>query len=120
MPLKTKYTTSVFKPWKEKVYAKVEEKIMELKKINLSKQKQYWITQMLKSTWKNSIENLLLSSLIKHKIFFHICIKYYISKLLAEVSPNKKNSASTYSQTLKSKEKTIKTNIKYCKKVDLK
>ena len=44
-----------------------------------------------------------------------------MSKILAEVSPNEnKNSTSTYSQTLKSKEEIIKTNIKYCKNVDLK
>ena len=49
--------------------------------------------------------------------FSFISRKYYISKLLAEVSPNKnKNSTSTYSQTLKYKEEIIKTNIKYCKK----
>ena len=48
---------------------------------------------MLKSTWRNFIENLL--------VYLEI---YYISKLLVEVSPNKnKNSASTYSQTQKSK-----------------
>ena len=40
--------------------------------------------------------------------------KYYISKLLAEVSPNEnKNTASTYSQTQKSKEEIVKTNIEY-------
>ena len=49
-----------------------------------------------------------------------ICRKYYISKLLAEVYPNKnKNLTSTYSQTQKSREEIIKTNIKYCKKFDL-
>ena len=48
--------------------------------------------------------------------FAFICRKYCISKLLAEVFPNKnKNSASTYSSTLKSKEKITKANIKYCK-----
>ena len=47
--------------------------------------------------------------------------KYYISKLLAEVSPNKnKNSTSTFSQTQKYKEEIIKANIKYCKKFNLK
>ena len=40
--------------------------------------------------------------------FSFISRKYYISKLLAEVSPNKnKNSTSTYSQTLKYKEEII-------------
>ena len=53
--------------------------------------------------------------------FAFICKKYCISKLLAEVSPNKnKNSTSKYSQTQNSKEGIIKSNIKYCKKVDLK
>ena len=52
--------------------------------------------------------------------FAFICRKYYIFKLLAEVSPNKnRNSTSTYSKTQNSKEEIIKTNIKYCKKCDL-
>ena len=38
MALKTKYTTSNFKPWKEKVLDMVKEKIAELKrKLNRSK-----------------------------------------------------------------------------------
>ena len=49
------------------------------------------------------------------------CRKYCISKLLAEASLNEnKNSASTYSQTQKFKKELNKTNIKYCKKTDLK
>ena len=51
--------------------------------------------------------------------FVFICRKYYISKLLADVSPNK-NKNSTYSQTQESKDRIIKTNIKYCKKFGLK
>ena len=46
--------------------------------------------------------------------FAFMCRKYYISKLLAEVSPNEnKNATSTYSQTQKSKEEIVKTNIEY-------
>ena len=54
--------------------------------------------------------------------FAFICRKYYISnKLLAKVSSNEnKNSTSTYSQTQKSKEEIIKTNIKNCKSLTLK
>ena len=39
--------------------------------------------------------------------------------MLADVSPNK-NKNSTYSQTQESKDRIIKTNIKYCKKFGLK
>ena len=48
--------------------------------------------------------------------------KFSLSSLLKHqaISRNKsKNSTSIYSQTQKSKEKIIKTNIKYCEKVDL-
>ena len=78
--------------------------------------------QMLKSTWKNSIKNLLLSPLIKYQNnFAYIFRKYKISKLVTEFSPNKnKNSTSTYSQTQKSEEKIIQSNIKYWKKFYLK
>ena len=80
------------------------------------------MTQMLKSTRKNSIKNLLLSPLIKHQNnFAYIFIKYKISKLVTEFSPNEnKNSTSTYSQTQNYKEKIIQTNIKYWKKFYLK
>ena len=63
-----KYTTSNFKPWKEKVLANVKKKITELKKQNLNKQNQYCVTQMLKSIWKNFTENLILSLLIKPQV----------------------------------------------------
>ena len=63
-----KYTTSNFKPWKEKVLANVKKKITELKKQNLNKQNQYRVTQMLKSIWKNFTENLILSLLIKPQV----------------------------------------------------
>ena len=44
-----------------------------------------------------------------------------MSNVLAEVSPNiNKNLTSPYSQTQKSKEELIKTDIKYCKKIYLK
>ena len=44
-----------------------------------------------------------------------------MSNVLAEVSPNiNKNLTSPYSQTQKSKEELIKTDIKYCKKNYLK
>ena len=44
-----------------------------------------------------------------------------MSKLLAEVSPNKnKKLSSTQSKTQYSKEKIIETMIKYCKKFDFK
>ena len=82
--LKTKYSTSNFKPWKEKILAKLNEQITELK----PKMIQYCVTQMLKGTWKNFIEDLLLSSLIKHQTIWHLYVEntYSISKLLAEVS----------------------------------
>ena len=52
--------------------------------------------------------------------FIFIWRKYYISKLLAEVFPNKKKSISKYSQTQKSKKKLIETKNKYFKRFDLK
>ena len=53
--------------------------------------------------------------------FAFVCRKYNIFKILAENSPNKsKNLTSTYSQTQKSKEELIETNIKYSKKFYLK
>ena len=46
-----------------------------------------------------------------------ICCKYYSSKLLVEVSPNKiKSLTSKYSQSLNSKEELFEVNIKYGKK----
>ena len=46
-----------------------------------------------------------------------ICGKYYSSKLLVEVSPNKiKSLTSKYSQSLNSKEELFEVNIKYGKK----
>ena len=46
---------------------------------------------------------------------------YQTSELLVKVSQNiNKNPISTYSQTQKSKEELIETNIKYCKQFDLK
>ena len=51
--------------------------------------------------------------------FTFICRKFYIFKLLAEISLNKmKHSTSAYSQTKKFMEELVKTNIKYCKKFD--
>ena len=38
MTLKTKYTTSNFKPWKEKVLTKVKDKLSELKQKIKAKQ----------------------------------------------------------------------------------
>ena len=72
MILKTKYTTSTFKPWKEKVLVKMKLKITELKQKIKPKEKnpQNSVTPMLKSTWINSIENLLLSPLTKHQTIF--------------------------------------------------
>ena len=63
MTLKTKYATSNFKPWKETVLTKVEKNNNLNKKSNLNKQNQYWVINMLKSSWKNSTKNLLLSPL---------------------------------------------------------
>ena len=82
--LKTKYSTSNFKPWKEKILAKVNKQITELK----PKMIQYCVTHMLKGTWKNFIEDLLLSPLIKHQTIWHLYVEntYSISNLLAEVS----------------------------------
>ena len=72
MILKTKYTTSTFKPWKEKVLVKMKLKITELKQKIKPKEKnpQNLVTLMLKSTWINSIENLLLSPLTKLQTIF--------------------------------------------------
>ena len=42
------------------------------KKLSLNKQKHYRVTHMLKSTWKKSIENLLLSPLIEHQAILHL------------------------------------------------
>ena len=51
--------------------------------------------------------------------FAFICRKYYISKQLAEGSPNKtKYSTSTYLEIQKNKQEIFKTNIKSCNKFD--
>ena len=52
--------------------------------------------------------------------FLFIFRKCYISKLLTEFPPNKKNATTLYSETQKSKEELIEINIKYCKKNNLK
>ena len=117
MTLKTKYANSHFKPWKETVLAKVKEKN------NRSKQTKPVLSD---SDFKKHLEKLHLKFIIASideaaNNFACICRNYYISKLLADVSPNKnENSTSTYSQTQKFEEEIVKTNIKYCRRFDLK
>ena len=91
MTLKTKYTTSNFRPWKETVLARVKEKITRLKRKIKPKQTK---PALCDSDVKKHLEEL-------HRKFVIVTT----DKLLAEVSLNKnKNSTSTYSQTQKSKE----------------
>lgn len=53
--------------------------------------------------------------------FAFVCRKYYISKLLVDISPNKnKNLASIYSQTKYSKEDLLKLTSKTAKELILK
>ena len=68
MTLKTKFTTSNFKPWEEKAKEN-KRKITELKQ---KKPKQAKPVLMSKNTWKNFIEDLLLSPLIKHQTISHL------------------------------------------------
>ena len=72
MTLKTKYSTSNIKTWKEALLVKVKEKIRELKqKIKPQQAKPVLSDPVFKSTGKNSIDNFLLSSLIKHQAILH-------------------------------------------------
>ena len=122
MTLKTNYTTSNFKPRKEKVLAKVKKK---QKKTELKQKLKPKQTKLVLSDpdFKKYLEELHRKSVIVTKAWNNSAFtyrKYYISKQLVEISPNKnKNSTSTYSQPLKFKEE-IKTNIKCRKKFDLK
>ena len=123
MKLKIKYTTWKFTLWKEKILAKVKEKIIELKQKIKSKQTKPVLSNPdVKKQMKNFCWKLFIVIIDKaSNNFAFLCRKYYISKLLAEVSPNKnENSTLIYSQTQMYKEEFIKTNIKYCKKFDLK
>ena len=122
MTLKTKYTTSNFRPWKETVLARVKEKIRIKRKIKHKQTKPVLCDPDVKKHLEELHRKFAFVTIDKASNNFAFTYrKYYISKLLAEVSPNKnKNSKSTYSQTQKSKEELIKANIKYCKKSDLK
>ena len=70
MTIKTKCTTSSFKS----IFFSKRKK-WQLKKENLNKQNQYWVTQMFESTSKNLIENLLFSPLIKHQAILHLYVQ---------------------------------------------
>ena len=72
MTLKTKYSTSNIKTWKEALLVKVKEKIRELKqKIKPQQAKPVLSDPVFKSTGKNSIDNFLLSPSIKHQAILH-------------------------------------------------
>ena len=96
----------------------MKEKIAELKqKIKPKQTKPVLSDQMLKSTLKNSIKNLLLSPLLKHQTIFHLYVENitfsnYQQFLRARIK------VSRYSQTQKSMEELIKTKIKCCKKLE--
>ena len=116
MALKSKYSTSDFKPWKEKVLAKVKEKITDFKKKKPKQTKPILSDSDEKKNLEELHQKLVLATIDKTlNNFAFICRKYYISKLLAELSPNKKNknSTSTCLQTQKCKTELIETNIKY-------
>ena len=118
----TKYA-SYLKPWKEKALAKVKGKITKIKqKIKAKQIKPVLSAPDVKKHQEELHRKFLIVTIDKASSnFLFICRKYYISKPLAEVSPIEIiNSSSIYSQTTKSKEELIETNIKYCKKFDLK
>ena len=95
MTLKTKYTTSNSKPWKQKVSAKQTKPVMSdpgVKKL-LEELHQKFVVITIDKASNN---------------FAFTCRKYFISKLVEEVSLNKnKHSTSTYSQTPKLTSNTL-------------
>ena len=107
MTPKIKYTTSNLKPWKENLLAKVKKEATVFKQKIKPKHTKLALSN---PNIKKYLEELHLKFVIvtidkaSSNLAF-ICRKYYISNLLAVVSPNKnKNSTSTYSRTQKSKE----------------
>ena len=112
MTLTTKHVTSNFKTWKDTVLARVKEKITEFKQKIKPKQTKPVLGD---PDVKNYLEELhqklvIVTSDKASNNYEFLCRKYYISKLLAEVSPNKnKYSTAAYSETQK-------CNIKYFKK----
>ena len=121
--LKTMYSTSNFKTWKENIFAEVKEKIIELKEKMRPKQTKPVLSHPnLKKQLEELHQKFAIIIIVKAwNNFVFICRKHHISKQLAEVSPDEnKNLTWTYSQTQKSKEKLIETKIEYCKKHDFK
>ena len=77
---------------------------------------------MLKNMWKNFIESMLMSPLIKHQANLYLSVQNtkfpnYQQKFL---QTKIKNSSSTYSGIQNSRGKIIKAYIKHCKNFDLK
>ena len=100
---------------KEKVLAKVKEKLTELKlKIKLKQTKPVMSDPDVKKNLEELHQKNFIITIDKvSKNLAFLCRKFFISKLLAEVSSNiNKNSRSTYSQTQKSKEEPRRhTNV---------
>ena len=90
--LKLKYTASNFKPWKEKVLAKMKQKITELKqKIKPKETKPELSDPDVKKHLDKLHRKFVIFTIGKaSNNFSFICRKYCISKLLTEVSPNDK------------------------------
>ena len=77
---------------------------------------------MLKNMWKNFIESMLMSPLIKHQANLYLSVQNtkfpnYQQKFL---QIKIKNSSSTYSGIQNSRGEIIKAYIKHCKNFDLK
>ena len=106
MKVKTKYSTSHFKLWKEKVLAKMKEKITDNKqKIKLKQVKPVLSDPDVKKHQKELHRKIVIVTINKaSNNFAFICRKHYISKQVAEGSPNKtKYSTSTYLEIQKNK-----------------
>ena len=110
MIFKTQYANSKFKLWIEKLLTKTRQKITELKQEIKHKQtKPELCDPDVKKYLEDLHQKLGIAAIDKaSNNFAFIYRKYYISKLLEEVSPNKnKKSTSTYSH----KHKILKRNL---------
>ena len=97
MTLKTKYTISNFKPGKEKVLAKVNEKITEIQQKIKPKQTKPVLSDPDAKKHLEELHRKFVTVTIDkaYNNFVFIYRKHYISKQLAEVSPNKNQNSTS-------------------------
>ena len=101
MVLKTN-TSSNFIPWKEKVIAKVKEKITELKQKMKPKQTKPVLSDPdLKKHLEVLHRKFVIVTIDKANNFASMCVKYYISKLLAEFPKKRFHRKSLFHTCLK-------------------